>query len=243
MSKNLLKSTVIFSSLTFVSRILGLLREMIFAHFFGATAGMDAFLVAFKIPNFLRRLFAEGAFSQAFVPVLSEARAKGTETELKELIRRVMGTLAGWLFVIGVLGSLLSSVWVAIFAPGFLDDPAKFDLAKNLLHITFPYIFFISLTALSGGILNTFSKFAVPAFTPVLLNICLILSVIFLRHYFAHPVTAAAWGVLIAGIVQFCFQLPFLHKMGFLVWPKWGWKHPGVKKLLKLMVPGFSVKF
>ena len=237
MSRKLLKSTVVFAGMTFVSRVLGLVREMVFASFFGATAGMDAFLVAFKIPNFLRRLFAEGAFAQSFVPVLSETKAKHDEATLRELVQRTAGTLAVIVFIIAMIGMLTSAVWIAIFAPGFLHDPAKFELSTRLLRITFPYLFFISLTALSGAVLNTYGKFAVPAFTPVLLNVTLILFTILLSHHFEYPVEAVAWGVLVAGIVQFLFQLPFLWKLRLLTWPKWGWHFPLVRKVLKLMVP------
>lgn len=237
MSRQLLKSTAVTGSMTLLSRILGLVREMFFASFFGATAGMDAFLVAFKIPNFLRRLFAEGAFAQSFVPVLSETKATQDEVTLRELIQRTAGTLAVIVFIISLIGMLTSAVWIAIFAPGFITDPTKFHLSATLLRITFPYLFFISLTALAGGVLNTCGKFAVPAFTPVLLNVSLILCTVFLSKYFKYPVTAIAWGVLIAGVVQFLFQLPFLWRLKLLVWPKWGWQFPLVKRILKLMVP------
>ena len=237
MSKKLFKATVTVALMTFLSRVLGLLREIVFASTFGASAGMDAFLVAFKIPNFLRRLFAEGAFSQAFVPVLSEHKTKDSTAQLRTFIANVSGTLAVLVFLVAVIGSLCASVWVFIFAPGFYHTPEKYLQAKEMLRITFPYIFFISLTALSGGILNTFNRFSVPALTPVILNISLIVATLVFAHDFTHPVNAAAWGVLVAGVLQFAFQLPFLYKLGFLVWPKWGLYYPGVKKIMKLMVP------
>ncbi len=237
-TKRLLRSTLLVSSLTFISRVLGLLREVVFANVFGASAGMDAFLVAFKIPNFLRRLFAEGAFSQAFVPVLSQEKEHGNRQHLKELIAHVAGTLALIVFVVALIGMLASSLFIWIFAPGFSDEPAKFELASHLLRITFPYIVFISLTALAGGVLNCFSRFSVPALTPVLLNVSLILASLFLAPYFhQQPVVAVAWGVLIAGAMQFLLQLPFLCRLGVLSWPRWGWRHPGVRRLLKLMIP------
>lgn len=237
MSKKLFKSTFIVASMTFLSRVLGLVREVVFASTFGANAGMDAFLVAFKIPNFFRRLFAEGAFSQAFVPVLSEHKTKDSRDELRAFIAHVAGTLAAMVFVVAVIGSLCASVWVFIFAPGFIQEPEKYALAKQLLRITFPYLFFISLTALSGGILNTFNRFSVPALTPVILNVCLIVATLFFAHDFAHPVNAAAWGVLVAGFLQLAFQLPFLYRLGLLVWPKWGLYYPGVRRIMTLMVP------
>lgn len=237
MSKKLLKSTAVVGSMTFLSRILGLVREIVFATTFGATAYMDAFLVAFKIPNFMRRLFAEGAFSQAFVPVLSEVKTKEDHAAVKDLIAHVAGLLGLVVFVISLLGMVIAGLVVAIFAPGFWHDPAKFNLAESLLRVMFPYLFFIALTALSGGVLNTYSKFAVPAFTPVLLNVVLILMSLYAAPHFAQPETAIAIGVVIAGVVQLAFQLPFIYRLGLLAWPKIKLAHPGVKKILKLMVP------
>lgn len=234
----LLRSTAIVSSMTMVSRVLGLLRDMVFTHIFGAGAVTDAFLVAFKIPNFLRRLFAEGAFSQAFVPVLSEYRAQHSPQETRELIQHVAGTLAGILFGVTVLVVLAAPVMVMIFAPGFLADKAKFDLTESLLRVTFPYILFISLTALAAGILNSYGKFAIPAFTPVLLNICLIVAAIWVSPMLEVPIAALAWAVFIAGVLQLSFQLPVVMRLGLLHWPRWGWKDPGVQKILKLMIPG-----
>ncbi len=237
MSRQLLKSTIITGCMTLVSRILGLAREVVFASFFGATAGMDAFLVAFKIPDFFRRMFAEGAFAQSFVPVLSGTRATESHESLRELVQRTAGTLAVFVFVISVFGMLTSALWIALFAPGFLHHPEKFALSASLLKITFPYLFFISLTALTGAVLNSYGKFAVPAFTPVLLNVSLIICAVFLAHYFRHPVESIAWGVLIAGVVQLIFQLPFIWRLNLLSWPKWGWRFPLVKRILQLMVP------
>ncbi|NCX93421.1 MAG: murein biosynthesis integral membrane protein MurJ [Gammaproteobacteria bacterium] len=235
--QSLLRSTAVVMFLTLISRLLGLAREIVFAVLFGATAGMDAFIVAFKIPNFLRRLFAEGAFSQAFVPILSEYKTKMGEAELKKLIQHTAGTLGIIVFVVSVIGMLTSALWIALFAPGFTHEPHRYHLASDMLRITFPYLFFISLTALSGGVLNTFSRFSVPAFTPVFLNICFIGMAYGFRQHFAEPVEVLAWAVLLAGIVQFGFQLPFLYRLGLLVWPRWGWHDSGVRRILKLMVP------
>ena len=237
MSKRLLRSTATVGFMTLLSRILGQARETVFAILFGATAGMDAFLVAFKIPNFMRRLFAEGSFSQAFVPILSEYKAKYTEAEMQDLVQNVAGTLGGILLLVSLCGMIFSSIWIIVFAPGFIHETTKFDLACTLLRITFPYIFFISLTALAGGILNCFGKFSIPAFTPVLLNVCMIATAWFLSPYFKEPIIAGAWGVFLGGIVQLAFQLPFLIKLKMLRWPKWGWQHPGVQRIMKLMVP------
>lgn len=236
MSEKLFKSTAVVSSMTFLSRILGFIRDIVIARLFGAGVGTDVFFVAFKIPNFLRRLFAEGAFSQAFIPVLAEYREKG-DGDLKALIASTSGTLAGILFIITAIGVIAAPVIIMIFAPGFIEQPEKLALAGDLLKITFPYLFFISLTALAGSILNSFGQFAVPAFTPVFLNIALISSAIWLSPYFEQPITALAWGVFIGGAVQLLFQIPFLMGINQLPRPKWNRHNSGVQKIFKLMIP------
>jgi len=234
----LLRSTAVVSSMTMVSRVFGLLRDMVFTRYFGADAGTDAFLVAFKVPNFLRRLFAEGAFSQAFVPVLSGVKTEDGDEAVSDLVRHTLGTLAGIIFIMTVVAAIASPILVMIFAPGFIDQPEKFDLTAEMLRITFPYILFMSLTALSAGILNSYGHFAVPAFTPVLLNLSLIAATIWLAPLMEVPIMALAWGVFIAGSIQLAFQIPFILKLGLLRWPRWGWKHSGVRRILKLMIPG-----
>lgn len=234
----LFRSTAVVSSMTMVSRVFGLLRDMVFTRYFGADAGTDAFLVAFKIPNFLRRLFAEGAFSQAFVPVLTSVKTEEGDEAVSELVRNTLGTLAGVLFILSVIGATATPILVMIFAPGFIDQPEKFNLTTDMLRITFPYILFMSLTALSAGILNTYGRFAVPAFTPVLLNLSLIAAAIWLAPLMDVPIMAMAWGVFIAGVAQLAFQIPFILKLGLLRWPRWGWKNSGVRHILKLMIPG-----
>jgi putative peptidoglycan lipid II flippase len=236
MSEKLFKSTMIVSMMTFLSRILGFVRDIVIARMFGAGLGADVFFVAFKIPNFLRRLFAEGAFSQAFIPVLAEYKNKG-DRDLKQLIADTSGTLAGILFVITAIGMLTAPFIIMVFAPGFIDENNKLELAGQLLAITFPYLFFISLTALAGSILNSFGKFAAPAFTPVFLNISLISCALYLAPELAQPVEALAWGVFIGGLAQLLFQIPFLINIKQLHWPKWGWKSEGVQKIFKLMLP------
>ena len=223
--------------MTTISRVFGLLRDTVIAVYFGAGAGADAFFVAFKIPNYLRRIFGEGAFSQAFVPVLNEIRSKQGEEEAQRLVNHVTGSLGVILFIITVIGVIAAPVLIMLFAPGFLGERDKFDLSVDMLRITFPYLFFISLTALAGGILNTYGRFGVPAFTPVLLNIALILSAIFLSPLLKEPVTALAWGVLIAGAIQLLFQLPFLIKIRMLPRPKPDWHYAGVLRIIKLMIP------
>ena len=223
--------------MTLLSRIFGLLRDITIATFFGASGGTDAFLVAFKIPNFMRRLFAEGAFSLAFVPVFSEYKEKHDKAALKDLINHVAGTLGGFLLILSLLGMIFSPALVYLFAPGFTSDAAQFQLTADLLRITFPYIFFIALVAFAGGILNSFHQFLIPAFTPVLLNLCLIASVYFLAPYFDEPLMALAWGVAAAGIAQLLIQFPSLIKLGLMPIPKIKRGHQGVKRILKLMIP------
>jgi len=234
----LLRSTAVFSSMTFISRITGLVRDVVFAAYFEFGKATDAFLIAFKIPNFLRRLFAEGAFSQAFVPVLSEYKVKREAEDVKELVAATAGTLGIILLLLTTLVVLVTPLFVMLIALGYIGDPAQVDLTAQMLRITFPYIFFISLTALAGGVLNTYGRFALPAFTPVLLNLSLIGAAIWLSDYFTVPAMALAWGVLIAGIVQLLLQLPFLMRLKLLHWPRWGWHDPGVRRIMKLMLPG-----
>jgi putative peptidoglycan lipid II flippase len=223
--------------MTLLSRIFGLLRDITLATLFGASGGTDAFLVAFKIPNFMRRLFAEGAFSQAFVPVFTEYKEKRSPEELKDLINHVAGKLGGILLLITIIGSIAAPGLVLLFASGFLfDNPDRYELTVDMLRITFPYLFFISLVAFAGGILNSFNKFAVPAFTPVLLNLCLIGAAIWWAPIFEQPLMALAWGVALAGVVQLLFQLPTLKKLNLIPRPRIG-NHEGVSKILKLMLP------
>ena len=224
--------------MTLLSRVLGLVRDMVFTRIFGVDAATDAFLVAFKIPNFLRRLFAEGAFSQAFVPVLTEYRIQRGQDEVRELARHTVGTLAWILFILTVVVVIAAPLVVVVFAPGFVGQGQKYWLASAMLMVTFPYILFISLTALAGGVLNAYGRFAVPAFTPVLLNLCLIGAAFWLAPRMAVPITAMAWAVLIAGMVQLAFQIPFLARLGLLAWPGWGWRDNGVQRIVKLMLPG-----
>lgn len=237
MANQLLKSTTLVSLMTFFSRIVGFIRDMVIAQLFGAGAGIDAFLLAFKIPNFMRRLFAEGAFSQAFVPVLSEYRTRESQQSVKELVDKVFGALGIVLLIVSFLGVVGAPWFIRLFAPGFDSTDVRFGLACHLLQLTFPYILLISLTAFAAGIQNTYRQFAMPAFTPVLLNVSLILAAWFLSPYFKEPVEALAWGVLLAGISQLCFQIPFLAKLALLPSPKLDWHDSGVKRILRLMVP------
>lgn len=234
----LLRSGAVISAMTMVSRVLGLLRDMIVARYFPVDGATDAFYVAFRIPNLLRRLFAEGAFSLAFVPVLSEYKEKQDRETLKDLLDHVAGYLGLILLVITVIGVVAAPVVMWIFAPGFDSKPnARPDLAVEMLRITFPYILFISLTAFVSGILNTFHKFAIPALTPALLNVVMISAAIWGAPYFDEPVLALAWGVFFAGLAQLLFQLPTLARLGLLPRFRLKGKHEGVSRIMKLMVP------
>jgi putative peptidoglycan lipid II flippase len=236
-SSSLARSSMVVSSLTFFSRILGLLREIVFAAFFGDSAQADAFFVAFRIPNFLRRLFAEGAFSQAFVPVLSEYKQKHSFSEIKEFVDHVAGRLTLILLSVSIVGVIGAPILAALFASGYLDDGDKFSLLVEMLRITFPYILLISLTGFAGGILNSYGRFAVPAVTPVFLNISLISCAIWLSPLFEEPVIAIAWGVIIAGVIQVMFQLPFLGHLHLIPRPRLKPKHEGVTQVITLMIP------
>lgn len=235
--KNLLRSSYVVAIMTIITRIIGLARETVNANLFGASASFDAFLMAFRIPNFLRRLSAEGSFSQAFVPVLSEYRATKTEAEAKLFIDRMAGMLSLAVFILTITCILAAPLIVLLFAPGYWHDPHRFGLTTSMLRITFPYLFFISLTSFAGSILNSYDNFWAPAITPALLNISLIVVGIYLSPYCSDPVTSLAWGTFVGGILQLAFQLPFLKRLKLLPHPKIFWQDPGVRRVLKLMLP------
>jgi len=246
MSVQLLKSTATVGGITLISRVFGFVRDMIAAHFFGASEGYDAFIVASKIPNFFRRLFAEGAFSQAFVPLLSEYRISRSPEEIHTFINRVAGCLALVLSLVTLLGILMAPLLILLFAPGFVTSetsmstthPAnRFELASTLLRITFPYLLLVSLTAFSGSILNAYGKFAVPALTPVFLNIAMILATILLAPYLSQPIQALAWGMFAGGLIQLLFQWPFLYKLRLLPHLEFNWRDKGVRRIIALMIP------
>ncbi|WP_057830636.1 murein biosynthesis integral membrane protein MurJ [Colwellia sp. TT2012] len=255
MSKKLIKSGLIVSVMTLISRVLGLIRDVVIANVMGTGVMADVFIFANKIPNFFRRLFAEGAFAQAFVPVLSEYRVKdeqqaeqhggkNSHEQTRLLIAQVSGTLGVIITGVTLFGMLASPLFVMLFGFGwfvdwFNDAPGgeRYTLASNLLSITFPYLWFISFTALSGAVLNTMGRFAVAAFTPVLLNVAIISMAIYGAPYTETPAHALAWGVFLGGLIQFLFQIPFLYKAGMLVKPKWAWHSEGVRKIRKLIIP------
>ena len=234
---NLLKALAAVSSMTLVSRVLGFIRDAIVARVFGAGFATDAFFTAFKLPNLLRRIFAEGAFSQAFVPILAEYKNQRGEQETRTLLANVAGVLAIALTLVTVLGMIAAPWIIYATAPGFAASPAKFDLTVQLLRITFPYILFISLASLAGSVLNTYSQFSIPAFTPTLLNISFIACSLLLAPYFQPPVLALAWAVFIGGILQLAFQLPYLKKIGMLPRLQFNWRDNGVQRILRKMGP------
>ncbi|MFM2477684.1 murein biosynthesis integral membrane protein MurJ [Celerinatantimonas sp. MCCC 1A17872] len=244
MSKKLLKSGAIVSSMTLISRMLGLIRDVVVANLLGAGTAADVFFFANRIPNFLRRLFAEGAFAQAFIPVFTQYKQQEQEDELRELVARVSGTLGLIVTIVTLIGMIASPVVAMIFGTGwFIDwlhngpDGHKFVLASLLLKITFPYLWFITFTGMAGAILNSFGRFAVASFTPVFLNVAMIVAAIYYAPHLAQPEVGLAWGVFFGGLLQFLFQLPFLLRLKMLRWPRWGWKHPGVTQIRKLMLP------
>ena len=234
---NLLRALATVSGMTFLSRILGFVRDFVIARIFGAGMMTDAFFVAFKLPNLLRRLFAEGAFSQAFVPILGEYKNKRGETETKRLVDHVASLLLLVLLAVTLLGMAGAPLLVYLSAPGFTADPGKFALTVELTRITFPYILFMSLVALAGGILNTWNRFALPAFTPVLLNLSFIGMALLAAPWFDRPILALGWAVFLGGVLQLALQLPSLKRLGML--PRFApdWHDPGVRRILKLMAP------
>src|SRR5690606_12663574 len=236
-SPGLLRSSFMVSLLTMFSRVLGLARDICFAVFIGASGAADPFFIAFKIPNFLRRLFAEGAFASAFVPVLSEYREHRSLEEVRDLIDRVSGMLGSTLIAVTTLAVIAAPAVTALFAPGYIGQDSNFELTSNLIRITFPYLFLISMTGFSGAILNSYGRFGPPAFAPVLLNVVLIAAAFFSTHLFDEPSYALAWGVLVAGVVQWMFQWPFLMKLDLLPRPRWAPRDEGVRRVLKLMLP------
>jgi putative peptidoglycan lipid II flippase len=233
----LLRGLLSFSGMTFISRILGLVRDQAINYAFGANAATDAFWVAFRIPNFLRRLFAEGSFSTAFVPVFTEVKETRPHADLKALVANVSGTLGGVLLVVVALGLLFTPQLAMVFTPGAVDEPERFALVVHLLRLTFPFLLFVSLTALAAGALNSFGRFGLPALTPVILNLCMIGGALWLAPRLQVPILAMGWAVLAAGVLQLLFQLPAMRGLDLLALPAWGWRHPDVRRVMKLMVP------
>ncbi|MGH8130285.1 MAG: murein biosynthesis integral membrane protein MurJ [Steroidobacteraceae bacterium] len=238
MSQAFLRNTTIVGLLTLLSRVTGVIRDMVYLISFGAGPLMDAFLVAFKIPNFLRRLTAEGAFSQAFVPVISEYKVQRPHAEVRELVARVMGVFGTLLFVVTLIGVIAAPVLAFLFAPGFRADGDRFDLTVEMLRFTFPYMFFISLVALGSGVLNSYGRFGVPAFNQTLLNLVMIVAAGVVAPHFERPGLVLAIGVFVAGVVQLVAQFPAMHALGLLPRPRWDRTHEGVRRIARLMLPG-----
>ena len=238
MSRAIFKSTSVVGLTTLLSRVTGLLRDMVYSQAFGAGTLMDAFLVAFKIPNFLRRLFAEGAFSQSFVPVISEYKVRREAADVRGLVGDVFGTLGGVLTLVTAIGVLAAPVIILIFAPGFTQEAGKYELAVEMLRWTFPYLLFISLTALLSGVLNSYGRFAVPAFTQVIMNLVMIFFALVLAVNAENPGVVLAIGVFVSGALQVLFQLPSVARLGLLSWPRWRPAAEGVQRIGKLMLPG-----
>lgn len=231
------RSTVIVSAMTMLSRILGLVRDIVLLNVFGAGKDFDTFVVAFRIPNFFRRLFAEGAFSQAFIPVLTEYKNTKTHQEVQILISRVFGGLLMITSLLTLFAMIAAPAILYVYAGGFADDPAKFAQLIDLFRLTFPYLLFMSLTAFAGSILNSYGSFTTPAFAPVLLNLAMIAAALFLTQYVDPAIMSLGWAVLIAGVLQFAIQLPELWRKKLLIPPKLDFKHEGVQRILKLMLP------
>lgn len=234
---NLLKTLAKIGSLTMLSRILGFVRDAVIARMFGAGWMTDAFFVAFKLPNLLRRIFAEGAFTQAFVPILAEYKTTRDHAQTVDFVRYVAGMLSFVLFWVTLVGMIAAPAIIYISAPGFAADADKFALSVTLLRITFPYIFLISLSSFVGSLLNAYNRFSVPAFTPTLLNVSFIIGAVFFAPYFDPPVKVLAWSVFVGGLLQLAFQLPYLRRFGFLRLPKFQWRHDGVSRVMKQMLP------
>lgn len=235
---NLLGVLARISSMTMLSRVLGFVRDAIVARIFGAGMAMDAFVVAFRLPNLLRRIFAEGAFSQAFVPVLAEYQRNQSPDETQNFVRNVAGVLAFALFIVTMIGVIAAPAVIWLTASGFAQQGGeRFDLAVDLLRVVFPYIFLISLSSFVGSILNTYGKFSIPAFTPVLLNVSFIVFAVWFVPYFNPPIMALGWAVLVGGVLQLAFQLPWLYQLGFLRMPKLNWRDSAVRRVMKQMVP------
>ncbi|HBG83514.1 MAG TPA: murein biosynthesis integral membrane protein MurJ [Acinetobacter radioresistens] len=231
------RSTFIVSAMTMLSRVLGLVRDVVLLNVFGAGKDFDTFVVAFRIPNFFRRLFAEGAFSQAFIPVLTEYKTSRTHAEVQILISRVFGCLLTVMTLLTFIAMVAAPAILYIYAPGFHDDSAKFDLAVDMFRLTIPYLMFMSLTAFASSILNSYGSFSTPAFSPVLLNVAMIAGAWWLTPYMAEPIMALGWAVVVAGILQLAIQIPELWRKKLLIPPKVDFKHEGVERILKLMLP------
>lgn len=236
-SQKLVRSTSTVAIFTLLSRIAGFLRDIILASIFGAGGLFDAFVVAFRLPNFLRRLFGEGAFAQAFVPILADQRANRSAAEVQAFVNHVAGTLTFIVSMVVIVAEIFAPLMIMIFAPGFIHDPARFQVTLHLFRIMFPYLLLIVLTAFAGAILNTYGVFAAPAFTPVLLNIALIIVALLWAPHVSEPIYVLGWGVMLGGFAQLFIQIPFLKRINLIPRFKLGFRDPGVVRIMKRMLP------
>ena len=242
MSKRLFKSTLLVSATVLMSRILGFIRDMLIARVFGVDLATDAFFVAFKIPNFLRRLFTEGAFTQAFLPIYEDYKTHGSQQAIKLFVDKTAGTLALVLLLLTLSGIVIAPLLISLLAPGFSWQGPQHLLAVQLLQICLPYLLFIGLVAVAGTLMNAHGQFAVPSLTPALLNVVMIIATIWWAPLFKEPIHALAWGVFAAGIVQLLFQLPALIRLGLVPHFCIDFNDAGVKRLFKQLLPTiFSV--
>jgi len=233
----LFRSASVVALMTLLSRITGFVRDLVTAMMFGAGSEFDAFVVAFKIPNFMRRLFGEGAFSQAFVPIMSELKTRASDESVREFVARVAGSLSLILLLVVAVTEMIAPLIISVVAPGFLRDPLRYQHAVSLLRMLLPYLWLISMTAFSAGVLNTCRRFAIPALTPAMLNIAITVTALWLAPHFAEPIYVLGVGVLVGGVLQLSLQLPLMARLGFLVWPRLGFYDANVKRVMKLMVP------
>lgn len=232
---NLLKSLISVGMMTLMSRILGFVRDVLIASIFGASIFTDAFFISFKIPNLLRRIFSDGAFAQSFIPVLMEYKNNKNHKYVQDFVSSLSSFMIFFLFIITILGMFFSQFIISISAPGFEKLPEKLILSANLLTIMFPYIFLISLSSLFSSILNSWNYFSIPAFSPIFLNISIIIFSIFFSSFFHPRILSLAWAVIIGGLIQFFYQIPFLYKINMLVIPNFHWNNIGLLRIVRKM--------
>lgn len=234
--RSMTRGVLSFGGMTMLSRVFGLVRDQVFNTTFGTNWMTDAFWVAFRIPNFMRRLFAEGSFSTAFVPVFTEIKETRSHDDLRALVARTAGTLGGVLLLVTALGLIFAPQIATAFTQAD-RAPGQDQLITDLLRLTFPFLLFVSLTALAAGALNSYNRFGWPAFTPIILNLCMIAGALWGSKFTEPPIIAMGWAILAAGVLQLLFQLPQLAQLDLLAWPRWGWRNADIRKVMRLMVP------
>lgn len=234
---NLLTSLISVSLMTLISRVLGFSRDLLIAHIFGASVFTDAFFIAFKIPNLLRRIFSEGAFFQSFIPILIDYKNKKNKKYVQEFIGSTSGFVILITSIVTILGIIFSYYIIIISAPGFFKSPEKMQLSSTLLKIIFPYILFISLSSLHSSILNSCNYFFIPSLSPIILNISIIFFTFFFNSYFESSIFSLGWSVIFGGVFQLFYQLPYLYKINMLFIPNINFRNIGLLKILKTMGP------